>query len=96
MDKIKQLLFLKKPEDKEPKIESNLDLPDDGPADSPEPVYKFEKSCSLSESANIPNNMKILRSSSEDKLQNELNSPLDQKSWEGNRQSDDPVNAIEN
>mgnify|MGYP006101982743 CR=1 FL=1 len=38
MDKIKQLLFLKKPEVKEPQIESNLDLPDDGPVDSPESV----------------------------------------------------------
>lgn len=35
MEKIKRLLFLKKTEVKEPKIESNLDLPDDGPIDAP-------------------------------------------------------------
>ena len=68
MEKIKQLVFLKKTEVKEPVIESNLDLPDDGPIETPESVYKLEKTFSLSENANIPENMKILRSSSQNDI----------------------------
>lgn len=57
-----------KTEVKEPVIESNLDLPDDGPIETPESVYKLEKTFSLSENANIPENMKILRSSSQNDI----------------------------